>query len=290
MRIPIVFGVAAAAVMLAGAPPAAAQIRATVIDRGGNRYEVSGLAYQGRSELEVWIGGERRLVSLAEIDRLRLSGEPADENLPILLTLRTGGELRGTIFAGGSGVVPQGSTGGGAQPTQRFTGVTDLGPFLVRLSDVGEVLFRHEGEARPEPDLRASIVTAQGERFEVRGLRYRSGTQFEYLQGPRARSLEMERLARLEFADAAPNTETRQVTITFRSGKVVQGTVDAGTVRLAGETDHQYEMRVLSAFTARTASGPIRLGLHQVRLIRFEEPARPGDGEGDPDGGSPGAG
>ena len=52
----------ALASLLAGAWPASAEYEATVIDRRGNRFEVSKLTYQGTGELEVWVAGVRRLV------------------------------------------------------------------------------------------------------------------------------------------------------------------------------------------------------------------------------------
>ena len=103
----------ALAALLADACPASAEYEATVIDRRGNRFEVSRLTYQGTGELEVWVAGERRLVNLADVDRLRLEGEPRDEELGIHIVLRTGGELRGRIYSGGASAVPHADAVGG---------------------------------------------------------------------------------------------------------------------------------------------------------------------------------
>ena len=170
---------------------------------------------------------------------------------------------------------------------QRFSGVTALGPFLVRLSDIREILLHHTSPAEAAPDLRATVITVEGRRLEVRNLRYRNDTHFDFDQGRKQRSQQMERVKRIEFADTTPNTEVRAVTISFRSGKVVQGTVDAGTVRLGGETDRQYARRVGAAFTGQGPSGGLRLGLHQIKLIRFEAAAQAGEGQG---GEEPGGG
>lgn len=248
---------------------------ATVIDRRGNRFEVSKLTYQGTGELEIWVAGERRLVNLDDVDRLRLSGEPRDEELSIVLDLRGGGELRGSIYSGGAGSVPHGEATGGGQPLQRFSGVTALGPFLSRLSDITEIILHHEGPAEAQAALRATVVTVEGNRLELRDLRFRNTRKFSFDQGRKRRALDMERIDRIEFGDTTPNTETRHVTITFRSGKVALGTVDAGTVRLSGETDRQYELRVGGALTGTARSGGIRMGLHQIKLIRFAAPPEP---------------
>ena len=81
----------------------------------------------------------------------------------------------------------------------------------------------------------------------------------------------MGRISRLNFSKAAAGTESRTVTVTFRSGRTTQGTVDASTVRLAGETNRIYEERVGSAFTGSSGTGDFGIGLHDVKLIRFHE-------------------
>jgi len=251
---------------------AEAQINATLVDRGGNRYQIRQLVCEGGSEIELWVDGQRRLISLDEIDGLRLGGGPSDEVLPITVNLRTGRQLQGTVLAGGRSVMPgQGGTGGG-HLGQRFGGSTELGPFLIGIGKVSELLLEHAGPAAPEVILKATVVTAQGERFEIDDLRYRGTVMFEYSQGRKRRSKEMSRMARIEFGDTAAHEEIRSVTITFRSGKVTQGTVDAGTVRLPGETDRIYAERVRRAFSGSTAQGGIGLGLHDVKLILFPEP------------------
>ena len=61
------------------------------------------------------------------------------------------------------------------------------------------------------------------------------------------------------------------MTVTFRTGRTTQGTVDASTVRLAGETNRIYEVRVGSAFTGSSVTGDFGIGLHDVKLIRFHD-------------------
>lgn len=257
---------------------AEAQIQATIIDHSGERFEVSNLAIGGRNELEVWVDGQRRLMPLAQIRKLRVDGGRRDEEVRVTLTLRTGEELSGTILAATRAVIPHHGATSGGQMSLRLSGGTDLGPFVIDLSQVREVLLQHSGPAAAEPHLKATVVTVDGKRFEVEDLRYRGAAAFDYSQGRMRRSKDMSRMARIEFSDTAANTETRSITIHYRSGKTVQGTVDAGTVRLAGETDRIYDERVNGAFTGKTAIGMLRLGLHQVKLIIFrEEDEAPGD-------------
>jgi hypothetical protein len=246
-------------------------IVATVVDRAGNRHEVSKLTYQGGDDIEIYVGNQRRILKMQDVDRLTMQGDKNDEEQQVAISLRTGEVINATIFSGGSGSSPHQDSFGGGSVMQRFGGVTELGPFLILMSEVSDVLFLHPDVAEPQIKLKATVINEAGERFEVSNLRFRGKRRFEYFQGLKLRSKEMERISRLDFSKAAAGTESRTVTITFRSGRTTQGTVDASTVRLAGETNRIYEKRVGSAFTGSSGTGDFGIGLNDVKLIRFHE-------------------
>lgn len=260
------------ALWAAAAWGAGPEIKATVVDRMGNQHEVSRLTYQGRPELEYYLGDQQHTVQLTDIARLQLEGEREDEEQQLTLVWRTGRIERGRIFTGGAGIAPHQDVLGGGQATNRLSGVTELGPFFILLSDVREVIMRHpEGQApAKEPRLKATIIDLKGKRFEVSNLRYRGQLRMEFAQGRKSRTVELGKLAKIDFTDENnPGMEFRPVILTFWSGKSIQGTVDAGTVRLGGETDRIYETRVGAAFTGDTPEGGFAIGLHELKLVRF---------------------
>jgi len=57
------------------------------------------------------------------------------------------------------------------------------------------------------------------------------------------------------------------------------GTVDAGIVRLSGETDKSFYDRVNAALTGRTSAGPFSMGMHDIKQIRFKRPENKANGE-----------
>ena len=244
---------------------------ATVVDRAGNRHEVSKLTYQGGDDIEIYVGNQRRILKMQDLDRLTMRGDKNDEEQQVAVNLRTGEVIYATLFSGGSGSTPHQDSFGGGSVMQRFGGVTELGPFLILMSEVSDVLFHHSDPAKPRVELKATVINEAGERFEVSNLRYRGKRRFEYFQGLKLRSKEMARISRLDFSKAAAGTESRTVTITYRSGRTTQGTVDASTVRLSGETNRIYEKRVGSAFSGKSSSGDFGIGLHDVKLIRFHD-------------------
>jgi hypothetical protein len=262
---------------LAWSLSAAAQVgglKATVVDRAGNRYEVDRLSYQGRNQLEYYTGGERRLVGLQEVDRLRLEGERAEEEQTIEVFLRTGRKETGRIVVGGSGSSPHDDAMVGGQLSNRLSGTTSLGPFTILLGEVREIILHYpEGSVPAAPAvLKATVVDLEGRRLEVANLRYRTTTRMDYSQGPKQRSVDLSKVERIEFADdPSAGGELRQGTFFLWSGKTVQGMVDASIVRLAGETDRMYWDRVNAAFTGNTAVGPFTIGLHRLKLIRFHK-------------------
>ena len=245
-------------------------INAAIVDRSGNRHEVRRLNYQGSDEFEIYIGNQRRILKMHDIDRLTIRGDKNDEEQSVVVSLRTGEVINATLLSGGGSSPHMDSIGGGTV-MQRFEGVTELGPFLIRLTEVGDIIFRHQQPAEQNVPMNATVITESGERFEVTNLRYRGNKKFEYSQGLKSRSKDMARISRLDFSEAAAGVESRTVTITFRSGRTVQGTVDASTVRLAGETDRIYAERVGSAFTGRSEIRPFAIGLNEVKLVRFDE-------------------
>ncbi len=85
--------------VLVGGIEASFGIEAKVIDRFGNQHNVRELTYQGRQELEVYIGGQRRRMSLLLIERLRFEGESRDERQEVSFSMRSGKALSGYMFS-----------------------------------------------------------------------------------------------------------------------------------------------------------------------------------------------
>ena len=65
-------------------------IVATVVDRAGNRHEVSKLTYQGGDDIEIYVGNQRRILKMQDVDRLTMRGDKNDEEQQVTITLRTG--------------------------------------------------------------------------------------------------------------------------------------------------------------------------------------------------------
>lgn len=263
-----------------------APLRATVVDRMGNQHQVSKLSYHGRPELEYFVDDQPRTAQLADIARFRLDGEREDEEEQISITWRNGGTETGRIFTGGTGISPSQDALGSGQVSNRLSGVTDLGPFFILLSDVTEVIFSHPEGLIParELKLKATVIDQEGRRFEVGKLRYRGQLRLDFTQGRKQRSIDLAKIAKIEFTEERdPGNEFRTIILTFWSGKTLQGTVDASTVRLGGETDRIYQLRVGAAFTGEMTEGPFAIGLQDLKLVRFypeegggaEAPAKP---------------
>jgi hypothetical protein len=250
--------------------PVSSPFQAVLVDLEGNRHEVTQFTYHSRTEFEYYVGSERRVVPFQEIDRIRFDGEPGAEEQEVLVSLRSGRQERG-IFATGAGITPHQDAEGGGGEVAGFSGNTSLGPFFRRAGQVREVILRHpDGEGLvPERVLKATVVTEDGNRFEVDGLRCRGGFRFDYRIGQRERFADLFKVARIDFDEGHLEDEWRPATITFWSGKKVVGEVDAGTVRLAGETDKAYYDRVSAALTGNTSVGIFSVGMRAVRQIRF---------------------
>ena len=249
------------------------QLKAIVVDRFGNQHEVEKFAYQDRLEIEYYVGGQRRIVSLLEIDRMRLEGERGDEEQTIVVTLRTGRRETGKILSGAN-ITPHEDAVGGGGNASRFTGTTSLGPFFILVSDVSEVIMRHPEslEVAKEEVLRATLITVEGQRFEIDHLRYRGQLRINYNIGRKRRFANLTKVAKIDFAEGSASEEMRPVTIVYWSGKTLQGSVDASTVRLSGETDRNYYERVNAAITGRTKAGAFAIGFHAIKQIRFHPP------------------
>ena len=255
----------AGALLALGAVASAADVAATLIDRQGNRFELTKLRVRGQSSLGYYLDGARREVPLREIERFRFRGGPREERQALVVHMRSGKVERGT-FVIASGTPNVEALGGGAPP-ESATGSTRLGPFTILLRDVAEVVLHHPdaGPVAPKPPLRASVVNERGRRFEVQNLRFRGQREFAFQQGRRQRSLDMGKIERIEFTESG--VETRPVVVTLRSGKTIYATVDASTVRLSGERDLHYHARVDSAFTGYAGSSRFAIGLQDVRLL-----------------------
>ena len=258
--------------VLLGGIEASFAIEATVIDRFGNQHNVRELTYQGRQELEVYIGGQRRLMSLLLIDRLRFEGESRDERQEVSFSMRSGKAVSGYMFSGGNSMPHQDAVGGGGSG-RRFVGVTSLGPFFILLSDVREIVFDQDSKSvvSQEIVITATIITAEGKTYKVSDLRFRGKQRLDFFRGRKKRFIPLDKVKRIDFDDSGASEEYRPITAIYRSGRTVMGTVDASTVRLAGETDRSYRDRVQGALTGEMASGSFSIGMHLVKQIRFEE-------------------
>ncbi|MDA0337842.1 MAG: hypothetical protein O2782_21960 [bacterium] len=250
----------------------AAEYEGTVIDRKGAHHAVRKLEIRGSTSLEYYVSGRRQVLDLARIERFHIGGTPQDQEVPITVTFRSGRVEEGTIVIDGGGMADDDVAGGGSHVSDRLTGSTDLGPMFMPLSDVQEVMLQHDDDTPIIPDaVGGSIVDVQGKRFTVSNIQYRGADAFRFLQGRKKKRVALRHLSRLEFGDS-PGGEMRPVTITYRTGKIVQGDVDASTVRLAGEVDHVYRTRSDSAFTGMSQSGRMYgIGLQSIKLVTFAD-------------------
>ena len=256
----------------AAASFAQAKIKATVIDRRGNSYNVSKFAFKDRTDIEYYVGDLRRVKPLAKIDRLLLGGERNDEEKPITVFLRDGEIEKGSILAGGLSAPRTEDSFYGGSTDVSFTGVSDFGPFIMRLNEVREVKFRHASRvvARQE-SLNVVLVTGKGKRFDLEELRYLGRRSLAFVQNGVRRSIAMDKIDRINFAVSQALEEQRPVTIKLRSGIMLQGTVDISMVRLPGETDKNYYTRQNEVFTGTSKTiGAFAIGLQEVKQIRFQ--------------------
>lgn len=274
---PIVSGMALGGLVAsATAAWSQANIKATLIDRRGNFYNVSKFAFQDRNDIEYYVGNLRRVKPLAKVERLLFGGERNDEEKPITVYLRDGEVENGSILTGGR-MSPRGSDAyyGGTTDIS-FTGVSDYGPFIMRLNEVREVRFRHVNkvaQAKPE-SLNVVLVTDVGKRFDLVELRCLGKRSLTFSQGGVRRSIAMDKIDRIDFAVSQAIEEQRPVTIKLRSGITLQGTVAVSTVRLPGETNKNYFTRQNEVFTGTSKSlGRFAIGLQEVKHIRFQRTA-----------------
>ena len=255
-----------------GAAPSAADLAATLIDRQGNRFELTKLKIRGKTSLSYYLKGARREVPLREIDRFRFASGPREEQQDLVVRMRTGKEERGTYVI--ASTVANAEALGGGVPPESLSGSTRLGPFTILLRDVAEVVLHHPDGGvpiKPKPPLRATLVNEKGRMFQVQSLLFRGQREFAFEQGRRRRSLDMSKIEKIEFMEAG--IEVRPIVISLRSGKTITATVEASAVRLAGERDYQYRSRVDSAFTGYAGSSRFAIGLKDVRLLVLQDPA-----------------
>ena len=263
---------------------ATSPLKATLIDRYGNQHQVEKFTFQGRQDLEIYFQGQRRLVGLVKVARLRFEGERSDEEQDVVLEFRNGVREKGKMVTGGSSSPHQDAVGGGSSG-RRFAGVTELGPFFILASDVQEIVLRHPvGEEPPaEKILKATIITTNGRRFEVENLRFHGKKRLDFFKGRNKRFIPLDKVARIDFGDGGTGDEFRPITATYWSGKTVMGTVEASLVRLSGETDKSYFERVNQAFTGVMGSSPFAIGMHDVKHIRFRKDSDEENAEGGAD-------
>ena len=266
-------GILLLAVLWASAGWAATSpLKATIIDRYGNQHQVDKFTFQGRRDLEIYVEGQRQLMPLAKVSRLRFEGERGDEEQRVVILLRNGGEVDAVMQTGSSSSPHQDAVGGGSSG-RRFAGVTNLGPFFILASDVREVVLRHPvGELPPEEKvLKATIITTEGKRFEVENVLFRGKQRLDFYRGRNKRFIPLAKVERIDFQDGGVGDEFRPITAVYWTGKTVMGTVEASTVRLSGETDKSYFERVNQAFTGQMGSGSFTIGMHAIKHIRFRE-------------------
>lgn len=261
-----------AALWVSASGAATSSLKATIIDRYGNQHQVNQFTFQGRQDLEIYIQGQRRLVELVRVARVRFEGERSDEEQRVVLVFRTGSQEVGLMVTGSSSSPHQDAVGGGSSG-RRFAGVTELGPFFILASDVQEIVLRHPiGEEPPaEKILKATIITLNGRRFEVENLRFHGKQRLDFFKGRNKRFIPLDKVARIDFEDGGTGDEFRPITATYWSGKTVMGTVEASLVRLSGETDKSYFERVNQAFTGTIGSSPFAIGMHDIKHIRFRQ-------------------
>lgn len=255
----------------------AADIVGIVVDRTGSRHQVRDLEIRGSTTLEYYVSGRRRQMQMARIERLHIGGTPQDQEAPVTVTMRTGLVEKGTMIINAGSSLSD-DAGSASHVSDRLTGKTNLGPLFLPLTDVQEVLFQHSKDAPLVPDMvSGSIVDERGRRFVVSDIRYRGDDAFRFKQGRKKKRVALRHVSRLEFGDS-PGGELRPVTITYQTGRVVQGQVDASTVRLSGEVDHVYRTRTDSAFTGvRSEGGMFGIGLKRVKLVLVKAPAEETD-------------
>ncbi|NKB69606.1 MAG: hypothetical protein GKR89_21255 [Candidatus Latescibacteria bacterium] len=251
----------------------AEEFQVTLVDRFGNKHEISRFTYQDRAELSYYVGDVNRIRSFAQLDRVVFEGEEGDEEQVIKVHRRGGGSETGSILTGGNSGLRAHDAFGGGYAEIKFNGVTELGPFYIRLNDVREVIFRHpEGSEAPrEHLLKATIINTKGESFEVEHLRYFGNTRFKLKQRRLQRPIDMYKVAKIDFIETESREEQRPVTVELWSGKTLQGTVNVSTVRLPGETDKAYYTRQETVFTGRFNGGMFAIGMDVLRQIRFHQ-------------------
>lgn len=121
---------------------AEAETRATVIDRAGNRFEVSKLKYRNHDEFIFSAGRERKVLKLRKIKKIIFKGEAQEGEQPIELTLVDGKLVLGTISVGGTRQ-SEGMFRGYSPMQISFSGVTKLGKFILPLRDTKEIILHH---------------------------------------------------------------------------------------------------------------------------------------------------
>ena len=81
-----------AALWVSASGAATSSLKATIIDRYGNQHQVDKFTFQGRQDLEIYVQGQRRLVELVKVARLRFEGERSDEEQRVVLMFRNGSQ------------------------------------------------------------------------------------------------------------------------------------------------------------------------------------------------------
>ena len=208
---------------------------------------------------------------LQAIKSMRFEGARGDERQRVIITLQGGRVESGTMVTDVN-VAPAQNAVGGSKASLRFSGNTEVGPFSISVSDVREMILEDSGKMPPpERELRATVITVDGKRFDLTRVECRGTRRLDYREGRRRRFVDLSKVAQIDFAEGSANEEQRPVTITYWTGKTVQGTVEASRVRLSGETDRAFYERVNAAWTGKTSlGGGFSVGMHAIKQIRFK--------------------
>lgn len=145
-------------------------IKATIIDRDGNRFEVTDLSYMGTDYIRVYRGDMPVGFSMQDISKIEFQGDRKDEKQPVRLKLTTSEVMSGYVQ---SSTLENFGYGFSQNPFV-FTGKTNLGKFTIALKDTKEILFHHEKK-------RIMVCPVDKKQFDQEGYKFcpYDGTKLE---------------------------------------------------------------------------------------------------------------
>ncbi len=118
--------------------------RATVVDRLGNRFEVSNLEYYGGQSFDFITRDGRKRLKFEKMKKIQFMGERNDEQQTVVITLPDGKTISATKFVGSSDRYTGGGSGTRALGSAMYlSGQTKLGKFELNLRDTKEIIIHH---------------------------------------------------------------------------------------------------------------------------------------------------